>query len=104
MVTPGISTRVLEGEEEAGARRARRVPGRGSFAVEEGFAAGAPGVVGMAGEHLGERALAGAVGPHDGVHLALRDREGEILQDRAVADGGVEVLDDERVGVAEGRA
>ena len=87
---------ILEGEEEAGAGDDIRLEADDLFAVEEGFAR-LHGVVGVAGEDLGERALAGAVRPHDGVHFALRDREGEILQDRAVADGGVEVLDDERV-------
>jgi len=86
----------LECEEEAGAGDDVRLEADDLFAVEEGFA-GLHGVVRVAGEDLGERALAGTVRPHDGVHFAFRDREGEILQDRAVADGGVEILDDERV-------
>ena len=88
--------RVLEREEETRAGDDIRLEADDLFAVEEGFAR-LHGVVGMAGEDLGERALTGAVRPHDGVHFAFRDREGKILQDRAVADGGVEILDDERV-------
>jgi hypothetical protein len=51
------------------------------------------GVVGVAGDGLGERGLAGAVGPHDGVDLAAVDREGEALDDGFLADADVEVLD-----------
>jgi hypothetical protein len=46
-----------------------------------------------AGQHLGQRALAGAVGPHDGVHLAGINGERDTLQDFAIANGGVQVFD-----------
>jgi len=47
----------------------------------------------VAGEHLGERALARAVRPHDGVHLAGVHGEGDPVEDLLVGDGGREVLD-----------
>src|SRR5207248_10490401 len=49
------------------------------------------------GEDLRERALAGAVGAHDGVHLALPDLEVDAAQDllACVAHFGVQVLDAE---------
>lgn len=38
-------------------------------------------VVGVADEHLGKRGLAAPVLPHDGMHLALPDREIHALED-----------------------
>ena len=38
-------------------------------------------VVRMAGQHLGQGALSGTIGPHDGVHLACRDLKIHTLQD-----------------------
>ena len=54
-------------------------------------------VVGVPREHLGERALARAVGAHDRVDLALGHLEVDPLEDLrvGVGDGRVEVADDE---------
>ena len=45
------------------------------------------------GEHLRERALAGAVRPHDGVHFARVDGEVDALENFAVANRRVQVFD-----------
>ena len=60
--------------------------------IEKDVAAGHL-VVGMAGHDLGERAFAGAVLAHDGMHFALRNFKAHAFQDFAVADVGAEVLD-----------
>ncbi len=46
----------------------------------------------MPGQRLGEGALAGAVGPHDGVHFARAHDEVEALHDLGAADLGAETL------------
>ena len=59
----------------------------------------------MAHERVGEGGLAGAVGAHDGVDLALADREVDPLEDLVLRGGGggdVQVADLE-VLVAHGR-
>ena len=53
-------------------------------------------VIGMTGHDLGQGALAGAVLAHDGVNLTLGNVEGEPLENRLVADGGMQVADGER--------
>ena len=54
-------------------------------------------VVGVAGDDLGEGALAGAVGPHDGMYLAGLHLEVDAAEDLLAVDAGVEVLDVEQV-------
>ena len=54
--------------------RAPRAPGEQILAVVEHLAAGHLVAV-AAGQHLRQRALAGAVRPHDRVHLARLHRE-----------------------------
>src|SRR5205823_1942132 len=44
-------------------------------------------------QHLAERALAGAVGPHDGVHLAGADGEVAPREDLLLAHAGVQPPD-----------
>src|SRR5690606_38355964 len=46
-----------------------------------------------AGQHIGQRRLAGAVRPHDRMDLAGRDDQVDAAQDLLAVDGGVEVLD-----------
>ena len=62
--------RVLEGEEHALGGALVGLHLEDAFAVPEDVALGHLVVV-AAGEHVGERRLARAVRPHDGVHLAL---------------------------------
>ena len=45
----------------------------------------------VAHDHVGERRLAGAVGPHQGVDLALLDVEVEPVEDLLVLDAHVQV-------------
>jgi hypothetical protein len=83
--------RVLETHEDAGsgARLGRHLQEVGTVERDR-----ATDVVAVAsGERVGERALARAVGAHDGVHLAGADIEVEPLEDLLVANGGGEVLD-----------
>jgi hypothetical protein len=83
--------RVLERQEHAGdgalgrvhLQQVHAIPGDGAFGDF---------VVLVAGEHVSERRLAGAVRPHDGVHLAPGQREVEAFQDLAAVDIGVKVL------------
>ena len=62
------------------------------FAVHQHRARG-DGVIGMAGDHLGEGAFAGAVRPHDGVDFAPRHREREPADDLLFADRDVQIFD-----------
>jgi len=49
-------------------------------------------VRGISREHLRERALAGAVGPHDGVYFAGRDVERDAAEDVAITGLGVQII------------
>ena len=49
----------------------------------------------MAHQDVRERRLAGAVGPHDGVHLALGELEVDTLQDLGAVDRRVQVADNQ---------
>ena len=46
-----------------------------------------------AGQHLGERALAAAVGPHDGMHFTGVHGEVDALQNFTIANFGVQIFD-----------
>ena len=43
----------------------------------------------MAGQHFGERAFAGTIRPHDGVHFALRHGQAEAADDLLSGDRNV---------------
>ena len=93
LFTPGDLDRVLEGEKHA---LARPLVGRHveQVAAEIGDAALGDLVALAAGEHRGERRLAGAVRPHDRVHLAGADRQVDPFQDlAAVFEPRVQVFD-----------
>ena len=89
----GDRVRVLEGEEEAALRALVRPQLRHVLAVEEDLALG--DLVGrVAHDRVGERRLAGAVRPHDRVHLVRVDLEVDALDDLgAVLERDVEVLE-----------
>ena len=53
----------------------------------------------MAGHDLGERALAGSVLAHDGMDLTLGNLQREPLEDRLVADGGMQVANGKGMGM-----
>ena len=93
----GDGGRVLEGEEQAEARPLVRGQGEDVATLPADLAAGHD-VRRMAGERVGERGLARAVGPHDRVDLAAADREVDALEDLvlAVRDGrDAQTADDE---------
>ena len=75
LFTPGISTgywkarNTPSGRPLLGSSSSRSSPSKIDAAAGDLVAV-------AAGEHLGERALAGAVRAHDGVHLAGADRRG----------------------------
>ena len=83
---------ILEGQEHALAGALLGVHVQEVLALEEDFALG--DLVGVAsGEDAGQRALAGAVGAHDGVDLAGVDLEVDAAEDFFVLDAGVQVAD-----------
>ncbi len=86
---------VLECQEDAGLR-----PQLG-LEVEQVLAHVRDGAAGhrvgrMSGEHLRQRALAGPVRAHDGMHLAGVDGEGDAPEDFLVPGGSVQILDFEQ--------
>ncbi len=88
----GNLDRILEGEENAGLSALFGVELEQVLAVvSDGAARNLIKVA--AGEDLGERALARAVGAHDGVHLACVHGKGDALENFTVADGGVKIVD-----------
>src|SRR5690606_34456857 len=89
--------RVLEGEEQAG-RGPLLGRQRQQVATLEGHFAGGDLVALAPRQHVAQGGLAGAVGTHDGVHLAGLYVEAESLEDLAAVDGGVEVVDLEHAG------
>ena len=84
--------RILEGEEQAGRRTLLWLHGQDVLA-EEGDRAARDLIALTAGEHIGERRFARAVGTHDGMNLALGDREIDALEDFLIIDRGRQALD-----------
>src|SRR5262249_40635461 len=50
-------------------------------------------IVSLAGEHMGERRFARAVGAHDGMHAPLLDREIEPIENFLADDLDVQIFD-----------
>ena len=86
--------RVLEGQEQAGLGALVRRQAEDALPVQQDIAPGDL-VVRVAGDGVGQRALAGAVRPHQRVHFALADGQVDALQDRLAFDGDVQVFDHE---------
>ena len=84
--------RILEREEHAlgGALVGRHL--QQVLALEQDLAAG-DFVAGLAGDDVGERRLAGAVRPHDRVHLALVHRERQPVENLALLDTDLQIFD-----------
>ena len=80
-VDTGNFDRVLEGEKNSGAGALFRLHGQQVGALEEDGAAGDL-VFGAAGEDLGQRAFAAAVGSHDGMDLARLERQAQVFENR----------------------
>ena len=82
---------MLEGEKEPGCGPLLRRQGEQVPALEEDLSGD---VVGFAsGEHVGEGALARAVGAHDRVDLACLQLQGETSEDLGLTDLGAQILD-----------
>ena len=94
LFTPGNLDRILEGQEDAFAGALLGVHVEQVLAAVDDFAAG--DLVAVApGEDAGQRALAGAVRPHDGVDFAGVDGEVDAFEDLPALDAGGEVSDGE---------
>ena len=85
LATPGISTGYWKPRNTPARARSSGVEFEQVLAFEQDRAAGHR-VRRMAGQHLGERALARAVRPHDRVHFARADREVDALEDLDAVD------------------
>ena len=92
VVDAGNLDRVLERHEHAVAGALVGIHVEQVLAVVEHLAVGDL-VAGMARQRPGERALAGSVRTHDGVHFALVDGEIDALEDLAILDANFQILD-----------
>ena len=92
--------RILEREEEALLGALFRSHGEQILAVVR-RGARRDVVARVACQHLRQRALARAVGSHDGVDLALVNAERDAMENLVLADAGVEVVDtkSKRLGI-----
>ena len=91
-VHAGNLDRILEREKDAFARAFLGIEVEQVLAAVKHFAAG--DVVAVAsGQDRGERALAAAVRPHDGVDFAGVDGEVDAFEDLFALDAGAEVFD-----------
>ena len=88
----GDLDRVLEGEEDAFARPILGGHFEQVLAVV-GDASAGDLVKFAAGEHLGQRALAAAVGPHDGMDFTGVHGEVDAFQNFTIANFGVQIFD-----------
>jgi hypothetical protein len=84
--------RILERQEHAVGGALFRLQRQQVLALER-HRSGRHLVAFAAGDDVAERRLAGAVGPHDGVHLAGLQLQRETLEDLLAGDGDVEVFD-----------
>ena len=92
VATPGISSGYWKARNRPLAARSSGAIASDVLAVEQHLALGDL-VVGLAGEHMRERRLAGAVRAHDGVHLPLLDGEVETVEDFLAVDLDVQIFD-----------
>ena len=91
VATPGISSGYWNARNKPAAARSSGVHIEDVLAIEQHLARGRR-VIGLAGEHIGERRFAGAVRAHDGVHLAGIHREVEALEDGLAVDFDVQIF------------
>ena len=98
VVHAGDLDRVLEGHEHAFAGALVGIHLQQVLAVVDHLAAGHL-VLGMAGQRARQRALAGAVRPHDGVHFALADLKVDPLEDLLAFGPNLQILDFEHLVV-----
>src|SRR5258708_30229400 len=81
---------VLEAQEHAGAGALLGLE-RKDVPLPVADAAGGDLVLGVAHQGVGQRALAGAVGAHQGVDFSLADGQGHAAEDHLALDAGMEV-------------
>ena len=91
-MTPGIDVGYWKARKSPALARSSGSSSSRSLAVERGRALGDL-VVRVAHQGVAQGALARAVGPHQGVDLALADREVDPLEDLLAVDGDVQVVD-----------
>ena len=89
---PGNLDRILEGEKDSGLGPLLRLHVEEILALVEHRAV-RHRVGRVAGEHLCQRALAGAVWTHDGMNLTGVDGEIDALEDFLVSGAGPEAFD-----------
>jgi hypothetical protein len=89
--------RPLEGHEDPGPRSLRRVPFQNVLAVELDRAL-SDFILRVAHDRAGQRALARAVRPHQGVRLAAADRYIHAVEDRLALNSHVQIRDLQRFG------
>ena len=94
---PGNRDRVLEGQKHTQASPLAGVKFANVAAVELNRTAGDL-VLRMSSQRVGERALPGAVRPHQSMNFALTHGEIDPLEDRSLSDGNVQVSDLQRDG------
>ena len=92
VVHAGDLDRVLERHEDAFAGARVGIHLEEVLALEQDLAA-RDDVFGMTGQRAGQRALARAVGPHDGVHFARVHVEVDPLEDLLVFRLDLQILD-----------
>ncbi len=83
---------ILERQEHALGGALVRVHFQQVFALEQDLATG-DFVSGFTGDDVGERRLAGAVRPHDGVDLALVHGQRQPMENLAILDTDLQVFD-----------
>ena len=92
VVHAGDLDRILEGHEDAFAGALVRIHLEQVLALEQHFAAGDL-VFGVPGQRARERALAGSVRSHDGVHFTGLHGEIDPLQDLFVFGANLQIFD-----------
>ncbi len=92
VATPGTSTGYWNARNTPLAARSSGAMSENALAVEQNLAFG-DFVIVLAGQHIGERRLAGAVRAHDGRDLALLDRQRQAIEDFLVLDLDMQIFD-----------
>ena len=93
-----VSLRVLETQEEAHARPDIGCEGDYVLALEVDVPLGYL-ILKVAHQGIGQGALAGAVGTHDGVNFAFGHLKVHALQDLIALNGNVQILDGQCFGI-----
>ena len=83
--------RILESQEQTASCAFVRLEFQEVFAVHQDLAAGHV-VIGMPGQNLGQRAFAGAIWAHDGVHFAAGNAQTQSAHNLLIADGDAQVF------------